>query len=277
MAWILLHRDRTTFDHESPLAPGNGRHSVKKLLLATAAISMMTIPEAFAGDILIVNGSAASSEPGTTTSINAQGALSGRMVSDSQAAYCNALAYAYTGTTRYATKAIEIFDAWRTTMTSSTGWTLTDPTRSGVVKAADGSSGIANGKFQSAWCCTNFARAAELIRYLYPPWGETAAIQFGDWLQTVFYTQSGSLTHGGFSNNWFASFADARVALAVYRKDDIAFQSACSYLRGVIKASMTISSDRGDSSLPNTQIPIMKAFAANIDTKAEVDSWYLTQ
>lgn len=72
MAWILLHRDRTTFDHESPLAPGNGRHSVKKLLLATAAISMMTIPEAFAGDILIVNGSAASSEPGTTTSITTQ-------------------------------------------------------------------------------------------------------------------------------------------------------------------------------------------------------------
>ena len=45
---------------------------MKKLLLATAAIALMTLPEAFAGDILIVNGLGSTSEVGTTNSITTQ-------------------------------------------------------------------------------------------------------------------------------------------------------------------------------------------------------------
>jgi len=45
---------------------------VKKLLLATAAFALMTIPEAFAGDILIVNRLGSTSEVGTTNSFTTQ-------------------------------------------------------------------------------------------------------------------------------------------------------------------------------------------------------------
>ena len=45
---------------------------MKKLLLATAAIALMTLPEAFAGEILIINGSGSTSESWTTDAITTQ-------------------------------------------------------------------------------------------------------------------------------------------------------------------------------------------------------------
>lgn len=215
-------------------------------------------------------------QTGTSTSVNAYMTRFERMQQDGHAAWCNALAFAYTGTTRYATKVIQILDAWRTTMTSSTAIEITGPTRSGQVKQADGSTGLHNGKFIEAWCCSLFCRAAEIIRFLYTPWGEANAVQFGDWAQLVFLTQPNSMHHSN-GANWQASFSDGRMQLAVYRQDQTAFDDACDYWRERVKGAFTISADRGDPAFPSTHIPIGTGQDPYYNTKARIDQLWYTQ
>ena len=84
---------------------------------------------------------------------------------DARAAYTHALLWAYTGNQANANKAIEIMNAWSSTLTEIK---FDQPRR-----PDNGSQIWANGKLQAGWGGSLFARAAEIIRYTGAGWSST--------------------------------------------------------------------------------------------------------
>ena len=85
---------------------------------------------------------------------------------DSEAAYAQALLWYMTGDKAYAENAIEIMNAWASTLT--------------------GGHKLANGPVQAAWCGEVWPRAAEIIRYTYPGWSAAEVVKFQQMLATQY-------------------------------------------------------------------------------------------
>lgn len=113
---------------------------------------------------------------------------------DAKAAYTHALLWAYLGDDAHAGKAIEIMDAWATTLT--------------------GGHSDSNAPLQASWTAQLWTRAAELIMHTSAAWPAADARRFSDWLIAQYLPdiQRMGPCPGG---NWHASSIEARMNLGV--------------------------------------------------------------
>lgn len=142
------------------------------------------------------------------------------------AAYTHALLWYFTGDEAHAQKAIEIMNAWSST--------LKDHTNS-------------NAPLQSAWCASVFPRAAEIIRYTYDGWAATDVAQFSDMLANVYLPKviNGSSSNG----NWELSMIEAAIDIGVFLDDQATFDKAVSMWKKCVPAYIYLQTD-GDLPVP---------------------------
>ncbi|SEN68699.1 alginate lyase family protein [Paenibacillus sp. OK076] len=133
---------------------------------------------------------------------------------DARAAYYNALLWNVTGTQAYANKAIEILNAWSSTLTSIAG---TD------AQLAAGDNGIF------------LANAGELLRYSNSGWAAANITQLENMLTNVFYPHIQSPGDA----NWGGSAMKSMISIAIFTNNQTMFDSAISNFRTNACASVT--------------------------------------
>jgi len=141
--------------------------------------------------------------------------------SDVSAAYTDALIWALTGDKQYATKAIEIMNAWSAVMKSHS---------------------LSNAILQSGWTGTVFARAAEIIRYTNAGWAQADIDKFSNMLKTAYvpYVINGAPKENG---NWELSDADALIQIAVFLDDRTSFDAAVAMWKRRVPAYIYMAAD----------------------------------
>lgn len=131
------------------------------------------------------------------------------MVADGNAAYQNALMWCITGDEAHARKAVEILDAWATTLTKMDGRD---------VQLAAGLNGF------------KFVNAAELMRHTYLAWKPQQAAAFERMLVGVVYPPIKDFAT--FANgNWDAACVKTMMAIGVFCNDRAIFDRAVDYFR----------------------------------------------
>ncbi|NIK61648.1 alginate lyase family protein [Kribbella shirazensis] len=129
-------------------------------------------------------------------------------VSDSCAAYQNALMWAVTGDVRHADKARDILNAWSGSLEAITG--------------ADGQLGSGLQGFK-------FVNAAELLRHTgYSGWAQADIDRCGESFRKVWY-RSFAGTALFANGNWDLAALQAVIAIAVYCDDRVMFENAVRY------------------------------------------------
>ncbi|SEQ95553.1 alginate lyase family protein [Lentzea albida] len=163
---------------------------------------------------------------------------------DALAAYTLSLAWYVTRDARYATKAIQIMDAWSNTIRDHTN---------------------SNAPLQTAWSASSWPKAAEIIKHVYGNWPNSA--RFGTMLRTVYLPeiQNGRANTNG---NWELSMMEASIGIAVFLEDRAAYDKAISIFRTRIQAFIYLTSD---GALPKTPP------GSGIDTRAEIISYWHNQ
>ncbi len=114
---------------------------------------------------------------------------------DAKAAYTHALLWAYLGDDTHARKAVEIMNAWATTLTSGHA--------------------NSNGPLQASWAAQLWTRAAEIIRHTSAAWPAADARRFDNWLLAQYLPDIDRMgaCPGG---NWHASGIEARMNMGIY-------------------------------------------------------------
>ncbi|MDX8149203.1 alginate lyase family protein [Lentzea sp. BCCO 10_0061] len=163
---------------------------------------------------------------------------------DALAAYTLSLAWYVTRDARYATKAIQIMDAWSATIRDHTN---------------------SNAPLQTAWSASSWPKAAEIIKHVYGTWPNSA--RFGTMLRNVYLPeiQNGRANTNG---NWELSMMEASIGIAVYLEDKAAYDKAIGIFRTRIQAFIYLTTD---GALPRTPP------GSGIDTRAEIISYWHNQ
>ncbi|EME63330.1 alginate lyase family protein [Amycolatopsis decaplanina] len=162
---------------------------------------------------------------------------------DAIAAYSLSLAWYITRDAKYATKAIEIMDAWSAV--------LKDHTNS-------------NAPLQSAWSASSWPRAAEIIKHTYPNWPNSG--RFGTMLRNVYLPE---VINGSHSNgNWELSMTEAAIGIAVFLDDKPAYDKAVAKFRTRVPAYLYLTSD---GALPKT------APGSGLDTRDKIVKYWQGQ
>ncbi len=138
---------------------------------------------------------------------------------DALAAYADALVWYVTRDARYAAKAIQIMDAWSSTIKTHSN---------------------SNAPLQTGWAGTGWSRAAELIRYTYPG-GWPGAARFATMLRTVYLPVL--IKGSGANGNWELIMTDALMGIAVFLDDRGSFDRAVALWRGRVPAYIYLTSD----------------------------------
>lgn len=140
---------------------------------------------------------------------------------DTAAAYTHALLWAISGDKAHAQKAIEIMNAWSSTLT--------------------GGHKLSNGPVQAAWCGEQFPRAAEIIRYTYDGWSASEIDKFKTMLATQYVP---SLIKGsGENGNKELSMAEALINIGVFNDDRATFDAGIKMWRGRAPAYIYLTTD----------------------------------
>ncbi|MCX4532523.1 alginate lyase family protein [Streptomyces sp. NBC_00841] len=162
---------------------------------------------------------------------------------DAIAAYTLALAWYITQDSRYAQKSIEIMDAWSAVIQDHTN---------------------SNAPLQTGWAGSSWPRAAEIIKYTYSSWPNSA--RFGTMLRNVYLPKviNGSNSNG----NWELSMTEAAIGIAVFLEDRTAYDKAVSTFRGRVPAYIYLVSD---GALPKT------APGSGLDTRDEIITYWQGQ
>jgi hypothetical protein len=163
---------------------------------------------------------------------------------DAIAAYTLALMWYFTQDSRYATKSIQIMDAW--------SGTITDHTNS-------------NAPLQSAWSGVSWAQAAELVKYAYGNWPNSG--RFGTMLRTVYLPEivNGNATSNG---NWELTMMEATLGISVFLEDRATYDRAVAKYRTRVPAFVYLASD---GALPKTPP------GSGIDTRDEIIRYWQNQ
>ncbi|WP_330274349.1 alginate lyase family protein [Lentzea sp. NBC_00516] len=163
---------------------------------------------------------------------------------DALAAYTLSLAWYVTRDARYATKAIQIMDAWSNTIRDHTN---------------------SNAPLQTAWSASSWPKAAEIIKHVYGTWPNSA--RFGTMLRNVYLPeiQNGRANTNG---NWELSMMEASIGIAVFLEDKAAYDKAIGIFRTRIQAFIYLTTD---GALPKTPP------GSGIDTRAEIISYWHNQ
>lgn len=152
---------------------------------------------------------------------------------DAAAAYTHALLWYLTRKPAHAEKAIQIMDAWSSTIKMHT---------------------LKNAPVQTSWIASMFPRAAELIRYTYPKWSPAAFKRFSTMLTTVYLPR---IEHGSAANgNWEAGMIDGMMNIAVFTNDEALFAKAVSMWKKRLVAYLYLESDGPQPVRP----PVKKSF-----------------
>lgn len=139
------------------------------------------------------------------------------MGGDAVAAYSHALQWALTGKQENADKAIEILNAWSSTLQTIHGTTKQDMVVCG-------------------WNGNKLANAAELLRYYTPPGGKPSGWKDED-IQR-FTTMLGKMTdvmknfNPRFNGNWDAAMMNSLMCIAVFTDDQDLFKRATDHFAG---------------------------------------------
>ncbi|MGW7407417.1 alginate lyase family protein [Streptomyces sp. NPDC054833] len=163
---------------------------------------------------------------------------------DAIAAYTDALAWYITRDTRYARKAIQIMDAWSSTVTSHTN---------------------SNAPLQTGWAGSSWPKAAEIIKYTYTgAWANQG--RFATMLRNVYLPVviKGSNSNG----NWELSMMEAAVGISVFLDDKTSYDTAMAKFRTRAAAYVYLSSD---GSVPKT-VP-----SQHLDTTAKIVAYWQGQ
>jgi hypothetical protein len=138
---------------------------------------------------------------------------------DAIAAYTLALMWYFTQDSRYATKAIQIMDAWSATITDHTN---------------------SNAPLQTAWSGVSWAQAAELIKYAYGNWPNSG--RFGTMLRNVYLPRivNGSTSSNG---NWELVMMEATLGISVFLEDRAVYDRAVAKYRTRVPAFVYIAAD----------------------------------
>ena len=140
--------------------------------------------------------------------------------SDCVAAYTHALLWYHTGDEAHAEKAIEIMNAWSSTIEQHTN---------------------SNAPLQAAWVAEVFPRAAEIIRYTYDGWAEADIEQFETMLRDVYLPL---LIDGSSSNgNWELSMIEAVMNIGIFIDDKGVFDKGVKMWRERVPAYVYLTSD----------------------------------
>ncbi|KJK33004.1 hypothetical protein UK23_47870 [Lentzea aerocolonigenes] len=163
---------------------------------------------------------------------------------DAIAAYTLSLAWYITRDNRYATKAIQIMDAWSATIRDHTN---------------------SNAPLQTAWSASSWPKAAEIIKHVYGSWPNSG--RFGTMLRNVYLPeiQNGRANTNG---NWELSMMEGSIGIAVFLEDRAAYDKAISIFRTRIPAYIYLTTD---GSLPKTPP------GSGIDTRSEIISYWQNQ
>ncbi|SFR28183.1 Alginate lyase [Lentzea waywayandensis] len=163
---------------------------------------------------------------------------------DALAAYTLSLAWYVTRDARYATKAIQIMDAWSATIRDHTN---------------------SNAPLQTAWSASSWPKAAEIMKHVYGTWPNSA--RFGTMLRNVYLPeiQNGRANTNG---NWELSMMEASIGIAVFLEDKAAYDKAIGIFRTRIQAFIYLTTD---GALPKTPP------GSGIDTRAEIISYWHNQ
>ena len=153
---------------------------------------------------------------------------------DASAAYTQALLWYYTGNRANAQKAIQILNAWSSTLKDHKFDTST----------------YTNGHLQAAWAGEVFPRAAEIIRYTFTATtGEKAlnVAQFSTMLKTAFLPH---VVNGwvGAGANWLLSMAEATMNIGIFTDDRVTFDKGVAAWRAQVPATIYMTSDRNSYS-----------------------------
>ncbi|MFI9815417.1 alginate lyase family protein [Saccharothrix variisporea] len=163
---------------------------------------------------------------------------------DALAAYTLSLAWYITRDSRYATKAIQIMDAWSAVIQDHTN---------------------TNAPLQTAWAGSSWPRAAEIIKHVYGNWPN--ASRFATMLRNVYLPEIANgrpATNG----NWELSMMEASLGIAVFLEDRAAYDKAVSIYRTRMPAYVYLTTD-GDLPKPPPN--------SGIDTRAEIISYWQGQ
>ncbi len=162
---------------------------------------------------------------------------------DAIAAYTQALAWYVTRDARYATKSIQIMDAWSST--------ITDHTKD-------------NQHLQTAWSASTWPQAAEIIKYVYGNWPNSG--RFGTMLRNVYYNKIQASDPR--TGNWELSIAEAIVGIGVFLEDRTIYDRGMSLYRDRVPAYIYLSSDG----------PLPKTVASNnLDTRDKIIGFWQGQ
>ncbi|MFD3451328.1 alginate lyase family protein [Streptomyces sp. NPDC058691] len=162
---------------------------------------------------------------------------------DAIAAYTNALAWYITRDTKYATKAIQLMDAWSATITDHTN---------------------SNAPLQTGWAGSVWPRAAEIIRYSYGNWPNVN--RFATMLRNVYLPEviNGSKSNG----NWELSMMEAAVGISVFLDDKASYDKAVTRYLNRVAAYVYLTTD---GALPKT-VP-----GSGLDTRDEIVGYWQGQ
>jgi hypothetical protein len=163
---------------------------------------------------------------------------------DAIAAYTLALMWYITRDSRYATKSIQIMDAWSATITDHTN---------------------SNAPLQTGWSGVSWAQAAELIKYAYGSWPNSG--RFGTMLRTVYLPKivNGHATSNG---NWELVMMEATLGISVFLEDRATYDRAVAKYRTRVPAYVYLPSD---GALPKTPP------GSGIDTRDEIIHYWQDQ
>lgn len=146
-------------------------------------------------------------------------------VADAQAAYTDALVFALTGDQRYADKAVEIIDAWSSTL-----------------QRHDHDPVLRNGKLQSAWAAEELTKAAELLRHTGAGWSPDGVARFEELLRRAYLPMVRDGQPGGGANGQM-SMAEATMDIGVFLDDRAVFEEGVADWRAQLPAAFYLASD----------------------------------
>ncbi|MEQ1788130.1 MAG: alginate lyase family protein [Acidimicrobiales bacterium] len=158
---------------------------------------------------------------------------------DAQAAYAHALLWAYTGNQAHADKAIQIMNAWSSTLREI----KFDQPRHPV----SGQPVYNGGKMQAAWAGSLFARAAEIIRYTGAGWSAGDIARMESMLHDVYLPIT--ITNWSNGANWMTTLAEATISIGVFTNDRAAFDSGVAMWRYKVPTTIYLPTD-GPTPLP---------------------------
>jgi hypothetical protein len=139
---------------------------------------------------------------------------------DAIAAYTLALAWYISRDARYATKAIQIMDAWSAVIKDHTNH---------------------NAPLQTGWAGSSWPKAAEIIRYTYPGWSATGVNRFATMLRNVYLPEVINGSHG--NGNWELTMMEAAIGISVFLEDRASYDRAVTKLRGRAPAYVYLTTD----------------------------------